>query len=275
MESTDHPIGLNIEEMKAFHAKAWAHVLGVVNLKEVVSEQAHTRWEGMGTGCACLWRNTTLVLTAKHVLEEAQPRDIAFLPRSGTVLRWDQPGQIEGMVERVTIGIERIVRCQWEDLAAIVLAGDGLDRLNIEFCGVPKRLARDQTANGPGSVLIIGYPFDQTFVASEHRQFEGVAKLLACPCDSFWGELVATPEQTLGSDYDPERHLLVRFEPGRHGSRPHGYSGAAVWCDPVRQGPIWTPDPLILGLQTHGYPRAGLIRAVRASSIRSFLEESL
>ena len=75
--------------------------------------------------------------------------------------------------------------------------------------------------------------------------------------------------------YDPDRHLLVRFEPEENGLKPHGYSGAAVWCDPARRGAIWVPDPLLLGVQTHAYEGLGLIRAVRAGTIRRFLEESL
>jgi hypothetical protein len=275
METVEHPIALGLEELKAFHGKAWAHVLGVVNLKEEVNERARTRWEGLGTGCACVWRGQKLVLTAKHVLQDAGSADIAFLPRSATALGWESPGNIEGVVERVTVGIEKVVRCQWEDLAAIVLDGDGADTLNVEFCELPKRLAVDETISGSGSVLIIGFPVDQTFRVSESRVPGHTTVIMACPCESFWGELVKEPEGALDSSYDPDRHLLIRFEPRSEGLRPFGYSGAAVWCDPARREAIWTANPLLLGIQTHTYEKSGLVRAVRASTIRRFLEESL
>ena len=181
MAMIDHPIGLSLEETKAFHGKAWAHIVGVVSLKEEVHERARIRSEGLGTGCACLWRGQKVILTAKHLLLEAGSADIAFLPRSGTALGWETPGKIDHVVERVVVGIKEIVRCPWEDLSAIVLNGDGVDRLNVEFCEFPKRLALDQSVRGPGSVLIIGFPVDRTFAVSESRRPGHVTNLLAAP----------------------------------------------------------------------------------------------
>ena len=185
----NHPVGLSLEETRAFHEKAWSHVLGVVNLKEEVDEGARIRSEGLGTGAACLWRGKRAVLTAKHLLRAAGPDDIAFLPRTGTALGWDSPGKINGVSERVVVGIETIVRCEWEDLAVIVLDPDGLERLNVDFCELPKMLANDQSVGGQGSVLVIGFPVDQAFGVSEQRRSGQTTTLLACPCESFWGRL--------------------------------------------------------------------------------------
>ena len=79
----------------------------------------------------------------------------------------------------------------------------------------------------------------------------------------------------IDSAYNPERHLLIRFEPASGGLRPHGYSGATVWCDRAEHGAIWEPCPVLVGIQTHAYVKSGLVRAVRAGTIRQFLEESL
>jgi hypothetical protein len=272
MSTVDHPIGLNLEENKAFHEKAWSHIVGVVNLKENADASSRTRWEGLGTGCACSWRGRALILTARHVVDGAEESDLAFLPRSGTALGWESPGKLGQMVERVRVGSDRIIRCEWEDLAAILLNPHGLEALNVEFCELPGRLASGEV-RGPGSVLVVGYPVDQTFEVSESKSPSNVTKLLACPCDSFWGDVVEQPSCALDSSYDASRHLLVRFEPAAKGRKPHGYSGAAVWCDPVRRAALWTPSPLLAGVQTHGYTRAGLVRAVRSSAIRKFLEE--
>jgi hypothetical protein len=275
MATFDHPIRLNLEEGKAFQEKAWCHIVGMVNLKEVIDESARTRSEGIGTGCACLWNGRKLILTAKHVVEGAAPTDIAFLPRIGSALGWDSPGEISGVAERVVVGIERIIRCGWEDLAVIVLSPDGLDGLNIEFCELPKRLGVDSTVSATGSVLVVGFPVDQTFEVSETRRPGHVTKVMACPSDSFWGELVERPERPLSSRYDPDHHLLIRFEPSKPGSEPFGYSGAGVWCDPTRRGAIWTANPLLLGVQTDAYLESGLVLAIRARMIRRFLQEAL
>ena len=162
----DHPIALNIEETRAFHERAWSHVAGVVNLKEDINRSKRTRSERIGTGGAYVWDKKKIVLTAKHVLEGAGPDEVAFLPRTGSSLGWDRPGEINGMSERVTVGIETIVRCTWEDLAAIVLTGERAEELNVEFCELPQRLSNDKTIQGPGSVLVIGFPVDQAFPVS-------------------------------------------------------------------------------------------------------------
>jgi len=273
---TEHAIGLNMEEGKAFIEDAYSHTVGVVNLKETVNRSERIRSEGIGTGTTCLWNGTKIILTAKHVLDGAGPNDVAFLPRVGSSLSWDSPGKMTGMSERVAIGIERIIRCPWEDLAAIlVLRPDRLERLNTQFCLLPKRLAADSTVQGQGGVLLIGFPVNQTFEVSESKGPGHVTKVMACPSEFFWGELVETPERPLSSRYDPDHHLLIRFEPPTHSSQPFGYSGAAVWCDPQRRGAIWTADPLLLGVEFCAYQDSRLMVAVRAGMVRRFLEESL
>jgi hypothetical protein len=270
MPEVDHPVDLSIEETRAFYQAAWSHVLGVINLKEISSTDGRTRSEGLGTGCACSWRGQRLILTAKHVLEDARPQDIEFLPRSGTAIRWDSPGKIDGVVRRISVGIQRVERCRWEHLAAIVLEPPGSGVLNVEFCDLPRRLAVDSTIDSNGSVLVIGFPSNQIFAASESKEQNRTITMMACPCDSFWGEPTGTPESALDSGYDPERHLLIRFQSGSEDWKPHGYSGAAVSCDPRNKAPIWTPNPLLLAIQTHAYPRLGIVRATRSSTIRRF-----
>jgi hypothetical protein len=179
------------------------------------------------------------------------------------------------MVERVVVGVEKIVRCQWEDIAAIVLEPGGLESLNCEFCPLPKRLAIDSNVTNTGAVLVIGFPVDQTFEVCESRKGNSVTKFMACPCDSFWGEIIDTPERPLSSYYVPDRHLLIRYDPSNQHSRPQGYSGGAVWCDPARRNGVWRADPLLLGIETHAYEKSGLLLAVRAGVVRRFLQESL
>jgi hypothetical protein len=273
---TEHVIGLSLEEQKAFMELALAHTVGVVNLKEAVDRKKRIRSDGsLGTGSACLWNNKAIVLTARHVLDEASPGEVAFLPRAETSLKWDAPGQTSGVAERVVLEIERIVRSESEDLAAIVLKSTDLNPLNCEFCPLPQRLAADMTAKGEGSVLLAGFPVDQTYTVLETRNSDGLSVSLGCPSVLIWGEIVHTPPRPLDSHYDPDRHILIRFEPPSPGSRPQGYSGAAVWCDPSRRGRIWRANPLLLGVETRAYEKSGLLLAIRASVVRRFLEESL
>jgi hypothetical protein len=275
MSTVDNPIGLSIEENKAFHEKAWSHVVGIVNLKEQIDENKRERWEGIGTGGAYRWRDKRIVLTAKHVLEDAGVSDVAFLPRTGSSLGWEHPGKISGISARVGGIVQEIVGCPWEDLAALILNDEAASRLNVDFCELPRRFSSDTTVSTDGSVLIIGFPMDQAFEVSRARTPGRTTVSLGCPCESFWAKIVREPERTLDSSYHPEHHLLIRFEPASQGLRPHGYSGATVWCDRQSTGGVWTAEPLLLGIQTHAYVKSGLVRAVRASAIKRFLEESL
>ena len=250
-------------------------MVGVVNLKEKVDKDRRERWEGIGTGGAYRWRNKHIILTAKHVLEDAAESDVAFLPRTGTSLGWERPGEFTGMSERIGGSVEKIVYCLWEDLAAIVLSDKCISQLNVEFCELPNRFSSDTSLSTNGAVLVIGFPFDKVFEVSRIRTSGHTTISLGCPCESFWGEIVRDQERALGSGYDPECHLLIRFEPASLGRRPHGYSGATVWCDRRNSKGIWTAEPLLLGIQTHAYEKSGLLRAVRVDGVKRFLQESL
>jgi hypothetical protein len=83
---TQHVIGLNLEEQKAFTEQAFSHTVGVVNLKEIVNESARLRSEQIGTGSTCDWKGKKVILTAKHVVEGADPSEIAFGPAALTRL---------------------------------------------------------------------------------------------------------------------------------------------------------------------------------------------
>src|SRR5208282_6457059 len=75
--------------------------------------------------------------------------------------------------------------------------------------------------------------------------------------------------------YDPDRDVLVHYESPRDlNMKPHGFSGAAVWCQRSRQsGPIWTPCPMMFGVQTRAYMTSKLLQIVDALTIRNFLKE--
>jgi len=87
--------------------------------------------------------------------------------------------------------------------------------------------------------------------------------------------VVPTPARPLSSRYDPDRHILVRFEPSAPNLLPFGYSGAGVWCDNRKVGAVWTADPLLVGVETDAFRKSGLLLAVKAAVVSQFLEESV
>lgn len=270
----EHKIGQNIEANKAFMERIFWHMVGVVNLvrrRGEISPGRNVSWQEIGTGAACRYRNANIILTAKHVLDDAGPSDLRFLPRGTGRIEWaDEPKRTR--VERAALDVHEIIRCTWDDLAAIVLGPKMAESVNIRFCELPGNFSNPPEVE---PVLIIGYPYDQSFVAETMREGTEMVHRKAAKSDGFWGE-VATTEKPL-SGFDRERHFLVKFHPSFPGGRPEGYSGAGVWFPRKADAAsgVWTADPLLVGIETHAYEKLGLLRVIRSSAVRTFLEEVL
>ena len=266
---------VDIAENRAFAEKAVWHTVGIINQRHDVCESERIISDVIGTGSACSWKGRKLILTAKHVVDKAERTGLRFLLRAGDAIDWDMTGRTE-VIESVSLPIERIVRWREGDLAAIVLRSGELDESRVQFCELPKMLARDETVSTDGGVLLIGHPLDQFKKVSEVKQGGMLVEILASVPNMLMGEVVVKPDRALSSEYDPERDILVRFAPNTRGLKPHGYSGAGVWCDPaVNRGILWAATPLLLGVQTHAYLDSGLLCAVRATVVRQFLEQFL
>jgi hypothetical protein len=77
---------------------------------------------------ACTWKGHRLILTAEHVTAKAEPKDLAFLLRVDEAINWEGMGKPQKVVERVSLPVERIVRCEalWLDgLVCNLSARDG------------------------------------------------------------------------------------------------------------------------------------------------------
>jgi hypothetical protein len=96
---------------------------------------------------------------------------------------------------------------------------------------------------------------------------------MACAPTPLMGESVAKLKGPLPSSYDPDRDVLIRYDPPAPDMKPHGFSGGGVWCDPAeRPGAVWSADPLLFGVQTHAYMESGLLKAVGRPPSWNFLK---
>ncbi len=266
-------IGQNMEANKALLERLFWHMVGIVNLvrrSQHLDSGRLLAWQEIGTGAACQFRGSKLILTAKHVLEGAGLADLQFLPRPTGRIEWAGEPR-EGRRERIPLDIDRVVYCDWEDLAAIVLSSGVGERERIEFCDLPGKFGAPPES---GTCLVIGYPYDQAFVAEVSAREDGRVHNLSVRSDGFWGEVVA-PDR-VRSGFDPNIHFLVRFHPSFPNERPDGYSGAGVWFSSPesKEGTVWRANVSLTGVLTHAYRDSGLLRVVRSSAVRSFLEES-
>jgi hypothetical protein len=144
---TDHKKGLTIHENRAFVERIARHAVGIIKVSATVDQEHRIIADDIGTGTACDWEGRKIILTAKHIANA--PKGLQFLFRVGEAIDWEN-GRT-GFASRVSLPIEKIVRCKDEDLAAIILKPDGLVALNVRFCEFPFRLCGSEVASGSGS----------------------------------------------------------------------------------------------------------------------------
>ena len=124
MSAVEHPLATNQEQHHAFAERVASHVVTVVNRVWRVGETAdgqNVAEQPLGMGAAVAWNGRKLILTAKHVVEDAEPENIQFCTRADGPIDWGVQPANPLVVHPVTMQIGRIVRCGSEDLACIVL----------------------------------------------------------------------------------------------------------------------------------------------------------
>jgi hypothetical protein len=273
--ASEHPKGEMDVKFKAFVERITWYSLGIIAIDADVSYEHRLRADAVGSGTACTWKGQKLILTAEHVIGDTQPDRLAFLLRVDDALNWEGMGKPAKIVQRVPLPIETIVRDKKNDLAAIVLRAELPTDSRMQFCELPRQLKRSRNLRSKGSLILHGFPKDQQYAISERKVSNAsIRQLVAQPI--ILPVKIAPPPTRLLSHYDPARDVLVHYEPpGELNMKPYGFSGAAVWCQRSRQsGPIWTPCPMMFGLQNRAYMTSKLLQIVDALTIRKFLKES-
>jgi hypothetical protein len=162
------------------------------------------------------------------------------------------------------------------DLAAIVLRANDLNGIRMQFCELPKYLARRRTAKRKGSLILLGYPKDQIFSVSTTKTANAEAHYLAAKPIILKGTIAERPSKPLASRYRPERDVLVHYTPDDPRMEPYGFSGAAAWSERAeRSGPVWSSEPVVFGVETDAFMTSRLLLVVGGPTIRKFLEEAL
>ena len=127
---------------KASIQRLWKHTVSIVNGVRVPGTDPGTNrradGEQFGSGCAALWGRHHVILTAKHVLRDAEVSDLrvfsypgAFQYRAAADLRK------EDVVDAVPLCANNAVihRCEWDDLALIVVERGDVGE-HVEFFGL-------------------------------------------------------------------------------------------------------------------------------------------
>lgn len=274
----DHPISVQFVAHDAFQEAVHSHTAGIVNTRLVPASQSSNRilTEHIGSGCGIRWSSHKLLLTAKHVVEGANETDLMFFLRtSGQIKTQSFPPRAsprEGW-PRIQLRIARIIRCEWEDLAAIVLDSGEKDLKRVEFYQLPNKPSCPPDGT---PVLFIGHPIDLATHVTSIRPRPGYEeRLLGIFPMIAGGEIVRRPQGSgtlLGFRW--RQHITVPWSPN-HDVQPHGFSGTGMWFYRKSAKRLWTANPQLAGICVETYPRRKLLKIVRASVVAKFLRQSL
>lgn len=193
-------IGYAVEE-----AVAW-HTLGIVA----------DSGKSIGTGTAILWRQRSLILTARHVIESSPADGISFHFRhEGTMKRspldelWSRPDI--RYTRKVALEI-RGMRCSKDtDLAALEVPREIDEQYRVKFFEL-----------GEGSVT----PPSETLITMRGNPRDLAKAVAPGVLASFamvqWARIQKRP---LFEPYDPKSEFLVKFVAAEQGKHARGYSG--------------------------------------------------
>lgn len=277
MSSVEHPLALNSEKHHAFSERVASHTAAVINgvLTEGETPEGQiVSSEGVGVGSACCWKGKKLVLTAKHVLEGANPSDIRFFLRQDRPIEWGTRPSRPTVEHAVVLAIQEIVRCPSEDLACVVLGAKESGK-RLEFVDLPRDFG-DVPPDGSGT-LILGAPTDKAVAIAEGQRPGGQRwRSSALQVSGCWAVVTSEVPRFFPSSFDPTRHFLLHYDPAEEGgSLPYGFSGTGVWYRRQKNEPVWSADPVLAGVETRWHRESKLMIAVRSEVVRRFLEDEV
>lgn len=270
MAAVDNPIGLMSEKNHAFAEGVAGYVTMIINgvrQRQTFSSGHVHEMEGVGAGSACLWKGKKLILTAEHVLDGAEPSDLRFFIRRGGKIDWGtRPSRPEPALG-VSLSIDRIVRCESEDIACIVLSNT---ENRFEFVRLPKAFAKVPPAGG--CTLLYGCPSDTNVPVAAARTESALHVAFAAQPRGCWAVVRGDVPPRFPSSFDPSKHFLLNYDPAEEGAMPHGFSGAGVWYRRAARDTIWCADPVLAGVQKSWHKPSNTMIVIRSSVVRHFLK---
>ena len=254
--------------------RLWTHTVAVLNRIRTVGEDPLTGKKGdseePGTGCAVRWGTHHCILTAKHVIEKAELRDIGFFYRQSGRIEEQRTLQPGDLCEAVSLNdpTATIQRCEWEDLAVISTVPDSIPHLEFFDLG-GDRWADPQSGE---TVHCLGYPSDLGVIVGTRPEGNKEVRDIALYSSVFSAGVLDEQKFTF-RDFDPAQHYLVPFEGAANGRSPKGFSGSGVWLEHNEKQIIWAPNFKFAGICVASYRDGSVLQIVKASTVRRFLQE--
>jgi hypothetical protein len=265
----------------AARERLWSHTVGIANRALVrhgtdpATGLRAIEQEAPGTGFAGVWGRHHFILTANHVLDEAQLNDLSFFVRQTghLVSRRASEVKMEDGVVAVPLNDPdaAIHRCEWEDLAILTIEPDALGP-KLEFFDVGSSWVDPPKGE---MVVGVGYPVAGG-VRFEKRVGSVLEKAVLLNPTMFGGAVLPCPDEEalrFIKGFDPNRHYRIPYEHAKAGKGPEGISGAAAWVKASEEHMIWAPRFKFAGICTSCYKDGTVEQIVKASVVRQFLLE--
>jgi hypothetical protein len=230
----------------------------------------------IGTGTLVAIDGYHLVITAEHVVKDADVQSIRFWCRPPAPIiekaaKDLSPSEIGRLTEGRRFPIETIITDSVADLAAIKIPTDFQLPEPNEFYSLNKswQLAKCTEEELDGlSFIYFGFPVANSLplrtVGEKAYYFLGCAHD-ACHYDK---TLNAQAWKTLSSSLSPEKDFLLKYNLSPLNIAPQGFSGCGVWVgseDP--KSLVWGSEPLLIGT-VYGYlEKSSLLVATKIARI--------
>jgi hypothetical protein len=256
------------------------HSAAVVNSVRVVGVNRQTGQRGdsevSGSGCPMRWGRHHFVLTAAHVFENAEARDLRVLTFADLPLNYKSREALtkRDIVDGTPLTDSSVIhRCDWEDLAVVTIDPGqfpGVDFTEPDMDWIDPAVGED--------VNCCGFPSDHSVIVSQRTVTDGrVEADLAVWPTTFGGSVTPFPSGDEVKFYydglDPDRHYVIPYDGAGVSEHPGGISGAAVWWESDEKLLIWRPNFKFAGTCTHCHKQGTRVRVVKASMVRRFLVE--
>jgi len=218
-----------------------------------------TEGRGLATGIGILWKNTYLILTADHVIQQTPYERTYFLLPDECLqcVDSDIASQSNPINVRTRFALQKpkTICADNEDLAAFVV------ERQVHASGQSHFYRLDENHTCPTAaeqVGVLGYPGATTL------QFR--ANYMATPYLAV-SELRQMPE---GFD-NPESRVCISY-PSDLTVDSHGLSGSGLWIPSQSAAALWTPEVNLIGLVTHHDPVAQALVGYRVEKLIEFLK---
>jgi hypothetical protein len=229
-----------------------------------------------GTGTPMKWKEHHFILSAAHVFDKAEPKDLRVFAYSDLPVTYKPRESLtrDDIVDGIALTNSSVIlRCKWEDLAIVTV--DAKQFPSVEFIE-PEKDWNDPSIGEP--VHCCGFPTDHSFRVN-HRVVSPMRDEvdLAVWPTTFSSSVLPFPSpdevKFYYDDLDSSRHYLMPYDGAGVSKHPRGVSGAAVWWESDKKELIWRANFRFAGTATHCHKKGSVVRVVKASVVRRFLAE--